>query len=1120
MIVVFSKAMPSKQTVLDKLNSFIDASSPKLATFLHHQINQQQNAVTYKELHEAIHQGQFPLGYLTKWQQDYSQFIIDHYAPMVDKAVKQAAIDLAGEYAGAIFDPQIGLMDDYIKTHGGKLIQQVTATQYNAINTLVRQASMTDTMTVDQLARAIRPCVGLTQRQAQYVKHYYDNLIDQGYSPQAALKKQAAYAAKVHRQRAQTIAETEMAYAYNAAANAVVQQNIKDGYFDPGVEKYWLTAADELVCDECGAIDGETVPIDAPFSIGVKLPPAHPRCRCAVGYKNIKVLKPAPAPASTAAQNSTPAQPQQPTIPTAPDPGALSYKSSVKMGTGEMHQYTDADGHEWIFKPAQSKFGGHKEPFRAYVQEAGYKVQGIVDPDTAVPVKALTLDTPKGSRFGAAQLRIEDTDGSFDLKSWQGGFGGTTPDASVIAQLQRENVTDWLMCNYDSHGGNFLRINSTGKLVGVDKEQAFRYITNPSAKKMSYSFHPNSTYGETEPIYNTLYRKFANGDIDIDLNDVLPYIQRVEAVPDATYREIFREYAEALHGKGGKAEALLDDILARKQGLRSSFRDFYSDILTQRTGTKTVFQFADEAAAAASKAPLTGTAMSSTSLQSMSLTDLKALAQKQGIKYAWNMNKTQLVDAISDPTKTAQIVADAKARAYGIGTTPKKPKATAPAAAKPAATGSRPKIDGITQLGDAMDDFDEALDNSGLRGVSLISDKAALEGMQTNLRKINIDGRDCYELSGKLTHGRWLSAQNGFPSSNVDQWTFHGATGKIDYTKPVLELTSANVNRYSIPTRYIRDGDDLLILTGKDCERNARAMMGEFSIRVFSSDGKDAAQKARALLAKAQLTDIFDDVDTKALDRYKKMRLIWQNDPALAGTLDPLKSTDADIQIALSRLGITQARVDKLKLVKVTDGYFTFYDQATADLAKKKGVAYVWSGVGSKTSATYIIESGEMTASAQRLKRGILTGGASVGSDIGTGGADNVFTRIAMQKNVGTEYFNDSFAHGDYQFIFDRKILGRTDWYAYTGDEFGTTQGSTFSNRRAASAHFDALNRRYCSSNETMFRKSVSLSDMTEIRCNSPRKKQELIDSLHSRGITEINGIKLEQFIKVGGGEL
>ena len=35
----------SKQTTLDKLNSFIDAQSPKLATFLHKQINTQQNAV-------------------------------------------------------------------------------------------------------------------------------------------------------------------------------------------------------------------------------------------------------------------------------------------------------------------------------------------------------------------------------------------------------------------------------------------------------------------------------------------------------------------------------------------------------------------------------------------------------------------------------------------------------------------------------------------------------------------------------------------------------------------------------------------------------------------------------------------------------------------------------------------------------------------------------------------------------------------------------------------------------------------------------------------------------------------------------------------------------------------
>lgn len=84
----------SKQTTLDKLNSFIDAQSPKLATFLHKQINTQQNAVTYAELREAIFQGQFPPSYLAQWQQDYSKFIVDHYAPLVETAVKQAATDL------------------------------------------------------------------------------------------------------------------------------------------------------------------------------------------------------------------------------------------------------------------------------------------------------------------------------------------------------------------------------------------------------------------------------------------------------------------------------------------------------------------------------------------------------------------------------------------------------------------------------------------------------------------------------------------------------------------------------------------------------------------------------------------------------------------------------------------------------------------------------------------------------------------------------------------------------------------------------------------------------------------------------------------------------------------
>lgn len=205
--------MISKAKALDTLNSFIDASSPKLATFLARQWKQQQNAITYKELREAIFAGQLDQKHLTQWQQDYSQFVATHYAPLVEKAILASSATLTAAYGGNLIDPQSQTISNFIQTQGGKLIKEISTAQFNAINTLVRQASLTDSMTVDELARAIRPCVGLTQRQAQAVKHYYDSMIEQGYSPAEARKKEAVYAERMHRRRAATIAQTEMAFA-------------------------------------------------------------------------------------------------------------------------------------------------------------------------------------------------------------------------------------------------------------------------------------------------------------------------------------------------------------------------------------------------------------------------------------------------------------------------------------------------------------------------------------------------------------------------------------------------------------------------------------------------------------------------------------------------------------------------------------------------------------------------------------------------------------------------------------------------------------------------------------------------------------------------------------------
>ena len=141
----------------------------------------------------------------------------------------------------------------------------------------------------------------------------------------------------------------------------------------------------------------------------------------------------------------------------------------------------------------------------------------------------------------------------------------------MTAQIQREHVTDWLLGNFDAHGENFLT-DQEGRIVGIDKEQAFRYMGDAKSHVMSYTYHPNSAYGETEPVYNTLFRRFAEEDIDLNLQDTLPYIKRVESIPDKEYREIFRPYAEALHGQGKEAEKLLDEIVERKSTLRETYR--------------------------------------------------------------------------------------------------------------------------------------------------------------------------------------------------------------------------------------------------------------------------------------------------------------------------------------------------------------------------------------------------------------------------------------------------------------------------------------------------------------------------------------------------------------------
>lgn len=1128
------KAKKSKagKDALTKLNDYLNANTAAPMYWLTGMWTNQQNAITYKELREAIKNGYMDEATLQAWQQDYANFVAVHLAPIWQQAAAAGAAAIAAQASGGwIFDAMGAGTTSWISTHGAEFITSISDDSRAAIQALIG-AGTTGQYTVDELARAIRPLVGLTQPQATANLMYYttvrDNLLANNPTmKQATAEKRAKeaamkYAARQHRYRAYTIATTETAFAYNYGYSEYIRQAQAAGYMGDGFLVV-DTAADDDVCPICAAMEGKQIAIDQPadhplYAGQTMIPPFHPRCRCATHFEETIPPVFQPQQGAQAAQGGLQPWPGASTPPAAQNaataaagtsqaavpsdvtmPPGMTYNKNLSIGnTGKMESWIDGNGQEWYFKPAQSKFTHEPQAYRAYAQEAGYKVQGIVDPDSAVDVGTGDL----GGKFGAFQKKIDVQPGGIDLEAWQHG-PATDLGADVTAQIQREHVTDWLLGNFDAHGDNFVT-DASGRIIGLDKEQSFRYIKDAASGKMSYTYHPNSTYGETEPLYNTMYRRFAKGEIDLDLQDTLTYIKRVESIPDAEYREIFREYAESRLGKGQAAEDLLDAIVERKATLRETYRTFYSELLTERTGQAVKFVWADEAAAVTAQ-PIAAVQHTAATLQGMSIADLKAIAKTQGIAYYNNMNKTQLVTAITDPTQAAAMSNQVKTR-LAANAAARKAAQTAPQATVPK---------GVEAAGDIFTDLSRVPTTKG--GIPVASDKGTVEGLGLTARRMNIDGTEYYEVSGKLTEGAWTDTLRAI----------QGRSTKVvmDFEKsdPAMALFSGTpidlqANGVTLNCQRMVDGQNVLEVYTKDASSNFHSWHGFFRVRVpVSPDGSiDAAEMSR-ILKSAGLDDILVTPTPEAERTLIKARMIWQNAPGRVREFQGLtgQALEDKLDDILRDIGISDSRIAGVELRKIAEGYATYYDPELAAAMEKAGAEYVWVGANKTSTVVRAVSSGGLQSTNHRCFAGINMTGASPEADMRCGGADNVFTRLGVKNGHGAR-FNGSFKGGPYRIIIDEKELGRTDWYAYTGDSFGTTKPSEMLGRLSATDFAKAMNKSYQGGNEIMFRQMISSESFTGIVCETKADRAQLLQAFKAEGITEINGVPVAQFVKVG----
>lgn len=284
---------------------------------------------------------------------------------------------------------------------------------------------------------------------------------------------------------------------------------------------------------------------------------------------------PAPSPAPSSASSTATAPAVAPAVaptaasglglPAIPPLTTLKSMGSAKGALGGIHDkffVTDGSGNKFLFKPSE---GSSALAGEAYAKMAA----AAVGAENVIPVVSGNV---AGLGFGSVQPMIPNV--KTDLSKVD--IGTLTP--SQLDDLMRERVMDWALSSHDTKAANFLMMQD-GKIVGVDKEQAFKLI---GQDKLDIGYKPNPT----PQIYTDLFDRFKKKKLNLNIGAMLPAIEGVEAISDDAWLAMASGYVAA--NPSVKAA-----ILDRKKNLRKDLEGFLTKLLQERgdIGKNDTFEF-------------------------------------------------------------------------------------------------------------------------------------------------------------------------------------------------------------------------------------------------------------------------------------------------------------------------------------------------------------------------------------------------------------------------------------------------------------------------------------------------------------------------------------------------
>lgn len=212
------------------------------------------------------------------------------------------------------------------------------------------------------------------------------------------------------------------------------------------------------------------------------------------------------------------------------------------------------------------------------VTEAASTLQETICGEKSISAFAAVQE---GAVLGSFQEKIEQKHGErIDLFAWQANPVADLPP-QVKDDLLREHLLDWLLCNFDTKGENFLQ-DTNGNIISFDKEASFNSVTKEGAQHMDTDYVPHSN----DTIYNVMFKQFAEGNIDLNLQKTEEYLGLIEDMSRAQYLEMFNTMLTQKYGESGEKNTernrIEDLIYCRKDNIREEYRRFYGDLLQKR----------------------------------------------------------------------------------------------------------------------------------------------------------------------------------------------------------------------------------------------------------------------------------------------------------------------------------------------------------------------------------------------------------------------------------------------------------------------------------------------------------------------------------------------------------